>query len=162
MYSERWFPAPATNAQVMGRFVDIEKVDPVASREAGRPVPKRVPALQSKVVGSHDISVQILKPFNEAELKSRFPGAWDFYEEQKAAAEQRPEMAAAPEVVSRTIEGHGLDKVDFLPRDRIPWLMMQGVQTVEQLASLPDIAAQNMGRDVFKWRKAAKHWLERT
>ena len=161
MYSERWFPAPASNAQVMGRFVEIEKVDPVASQAAGRPVPKRVPALQSKVVGSHDVSVQIVKEFNAAELKARFPGAWDDYVRQKEAAEGKAEVIEPP-VVARTIAGHGLEEVDFLPRDRIPWLTLQGVQTVEQLANLSDIAAQTMGRDVIKWRKAAVEWLKRT
>jgi hypothetical protein len=161
---EHWFPASASNAQVMGRFVDVETVDPKASEKAGRSVYKLIPALQSKVVGSHDVSVQVVKPFNASELKSRFPGAWEAYEAMKNAAAQASAVAAAPEpeVIARTVKGTPLSKADFLPRGSMEWLERQGVQTIEQIAGLSDQAVQNMGREVGKWRKQAKAWLERT
>lgn len=152
-----WFPA-VESKNVVGRFVDVESVDAAKSREEHREVMIRRPALEAKVVGSHDISVQLVKPFNERELRGRFPGAWEHYE----AKRSQPQQDIDVPVVLQTIKGTPLDKSDFLPRDRILWLMMQGIQTIEQLRDLSDQQVMNMGQGVGKWRRQAKAFLERT
>lgn len=163
MLSEVWFPA-AESKNVVGRFVDVESVDAAKTREAeakGEPVPVMIrrPALQSKIVGSHDVSVQLVKPFNASALRSRFVGAWEHYE----AAKSRPAPVVEDvPLIEQTIPGTPLHKADFLPKDRVAWLALQGVQTIEQLRDLSDGVVQNMGRDVAQWRKKADAFLKRT
>lgn len=161
---EMWFPA-VESRNVVGRYTDVESPDPVKSREAGEEVMLRRTALQSKVVGSHDVSTQLVKPFNEKELRKRFPGAWEYYEQRAVKREAQIESGVNPieeMEIPQTIPGTPLDKADFLPRDRMPWLAMQGVQTIEQIRDLSDQQVQNMGQGVGKWRRQAKAFLERT
>jgi len=170
MSQDMWFPS-LESRNVVGRYTEVESVDPVKSREAGEEILMTRIALESKVVGSHDASVQVVKPFNAKELQKRFPGAWEFFEAKKAkraavitaAVEkgEEPEPVEEPEI-QLTIDGTPLDKADFLPRDRMPWLAMQGVQTIEQIRDLSDQQVMNMGQGVGKWRKQAKAFLERT
>lgn len=155
---ETWFPA-AESRNVVGRFIDVESVDAAASREAHTEVLIRRPALQSKVIGSHDVAVQLVKPFNSDALRKRFPGAWDYYERTKSVAQ--PGEPDVP-VIEQIVQGTPLHKADFLPRDRIEWLMVQGVHTIEQVRDLSDAQVQNMGQGIGKWRRAAKAFLERT
>mgnify|MGYP006266637605 CR=1 FL=1 len=165
MRTDQWFPA-AEDRNVMGRFIEVESVDVAKTKDAeakGEEIPPggfiiTRPALASKVVGSHDESVQLVKPFNARELQSRFPGAWEHFQKLKA---QQVTGEGGMQVV-QTVAGTPLDKADFLPRDRMPWLALQGIQTIEQLRDLSDQAAQNMGRDVVRWRKQADQFLKRT
>lgn len=162
---DMWFPS-LESRNVVGRYIDVESVDPVKSREAGEEVLMRRTALESKVVGSHDASVQVVKPFNAKELQKRFPGAWEHYEKKSAkraaVIERGDEPVEELPEIPQTIPGTPLDKADFLPRDRMPWLAMQGVQTIEQIRDLSDQQVQNMGQGVAKWRRQAKAFLERT
>lgn len=158
MLREQWFPA-VESKNVVGRFDDTEEVDWAKSREEDREVTRMVPVLLAKIVGSVDISVQAVKPFNEKELRKRFPGAWEKYQADKAAAAKGGEAALPFEP---TIKGTPLNKADFLPQDRIEWLMLQGIQTIEQIRDLTDAQVQTMGNRVGGWRKAAKSFLERT
>lgn len=159
MMQDQWFPA-AESRNVIGRFVDAPVVQAAKSRDKGEEVVEMWPALQSKVIGSHDVSMQIVKPFNAKELRGRFPGAWDHYEKQKAAP--RPAVVDEAPQLPMEIDGTALHKADFLPKDRIPWLHAQGIQTLEQLAGLSDTIVQNLGRDATKWRKQADAFLKRT
>ena len=156
---ETWFPAKESDV-VVGRFVEVEAVDSAASRERGEEILRIKPVLQSKAIGSHDIAVQVVKPFNERELRARFPGAWEHYLEQKAKA--APIKASEPVIVHQTVPGTPLDKADFMPRDRLEWLALQGIQTIEQLSNLSDQQVQQLGRGVGEWRRKAKAFLQRT
>lgn len=153
---EQWFPAKDSRT-VMGRFREIEVVDPIESEKQARSVTKLRLALESKVVGSHDVAVQAVKPFNKNELASRFPGALEHYE----ASKDQPQIYT-PVPVKQTIPGTPLADADFIPRDRLEWLAMQGLQTVEQLRDLSDGQVQGMGREMGKWRKQADAFLKRT
>jgi hypothetical protein len=153
---EQWFPAKDSRT-VMGRFREIEVIDPVKSAELDQPVTKLRLALESKVVGSHDVAVQAVKPFNKRELSARFPGAMEHYE----ASKEQPQIYT-PAPVVQTVPGTPLADADFIPRDRIEWLAMQGIQTVEQIRDLSDSQIQGMGREMGKWRKQADAFLKRT
>lgn len=159
MLNEHWFPA-SESKNVVGRFVDVPVVHAAESRERGEEVVIYRAGLQSKVVGSHDVSMQVVKPFNAKALQQRFPGAWEHYEKQKAVA--KPVVEDDAPQLPMSISGTPLHKADFLPKDRVPWLHMQGIQTLEQLAGLSDGVVQNLGRDVTRWRKQADAFLKRT
>jgi hypothetical protein len=153
--TERWFPAVESNV-VVGRFVDVETVDVKASEEAQKNVYKKVPALQAKVAGSQDVSVQAVKPFNAKELKERFPGAWEHYEEIKA-------MEPAPvvvEVIAQAPKGTPLHEAPFIPRERLAFLHELGFSTIEQVAEMSDTVVQNLGRGAMTWRKKAQEHLK--
>ena len=156
MLQDIWFPAKESSA-VVGRFVDIEKVDVKASEEAQRAIMKVVPALEAKVAGGHDISVQIVKPFNKNDLTARFPGAWEHYEKLKAMTSSEPIVP-----IIAAIKGMPLDQADFIPRERIRWLAAQGFTTVEQLRDMSDATVQTLGRGALSWRKKATEHLKRT
>lgn len=160
---EMWVPA-VDSKNVVGRFVDMPSVDVAKSREAGEEVLIHRPALQAKVVGSHDVSVQLVKPFNAKELQKRFPGSWEHYEKH---VKGKPEPADDVPVIMPEVDGTPLSKIvsgpnAFLPKDRVPWLNVQGIHTVEQLAGLSDSICQNLGRDVTRWRKQSEQFLKRT
>lgn len=156
--TEQWFPAGGNaSSTVLGRFIDAERIDKKASEEAGETKYRMHPILQSKIAGSHDISAQIVKPFNEKELKDRFPGAWEHYESLKTQPTPQP----TPDVVV-AVKGVPLHEADFLPRDKMPWLADLGFSSIEQLASMSDQTCQDLGRGALTWRKKAKEFIART
>lgn len=156
MQSDQWFPSGG-DSNVVGRFIDAEVIDKKASEKAKKNRYKKHPLLQSKVAGSHDISAQIVKPFNQDELKDRFPGAWDHYQSIRSIPEPKPE----PDVI-KAIDGTPLHESDFLPREKMPWLKTMGFSTIEQIAEMSDATCQNLGRGALSWRKKAKDFLKRT
>lgn len=156
MSKDKWFQAVESHA-VVGRFVDVEQVDVKASEAAQKNMYRMIPALQSKIAGSHDISVQAVKPFNKKDLIARFPGAWEHYEEFRA----EPEVENAVPVVKAT-KGTPLHLADFLPREKQPLLHELGFSTIEQIAGMSDTIAQGLGRGAITWRKKAGEFLART
>ena len=152
----RWFQSKESTT-VVGRIVDHEKLNAKQSRLQNKRVYMTVPVLESKVPGqSNDICVQELKEFNAEELKARFPGAWEFYNEHKSA----PKVEQT--VVYEVPKGTPLHQADFVPRERQAWLFEQGISTVEQLRDMSDTTVQNLGRGALTWRKKAREFLERT
>ena len=152
---DKWFPAIESTA-VVGRFIDVEVVDVKASEAAQKNVYRRVPALQSRVAGSNDISAQAVKAFNKAELIARFPNAWEYYEAHRE--DDEPEDTVP---VIRAAKGTPLHTADFLPRAKLAWLEAQGFSTVEQVRDMSDVTAQGI-RGALQWRKKAGEFLKRT
>lgn len=149
---EHWFPAKESQ-QVVGKIEDAEKLHAKESREAGRPVYIMVPTLYSKVTSnSHDVSTQEIKPWNQKEITERFPGAWDHYQKSKANGE---------EAVAPVINGMPIDRADFIAREKLAWLKIQGFSTVEQLAACSDAQIQNLGPGARNWVKKAKQLLQK-
>ncbi len=148
-----WFPAK-DSTQVVGRFVDGEATDIKKSAEIGTTVYKSVPILESKIVGSHDISSQRVKEGNRDELIGRFPGAWESYEKRKDIVDDQPTMKSA--------RGTPIEELDFIPRQNLAWLRELGFSTAEQIRDMSDTVVQGLGRNALTWRKKAKEFLERT
>lgn len=148
---EVWFPA-LDSQSVVGRVVELEKPHPAKSREAQRPINVLVPVMLHKVAGSADYSVTELKPHTKGEICARFPGAWEYYEKQKASTPEQPAEIAVP-------AGTPIDKADWIPREKLAWLAMQGFQSVEQLAAMSDTQIQTLGPGARTWAKKAKQFL---
>lgn len=148
-----WFPARESQS-VVGRVVEVEKIHPAKSREAQKPVHLMVPVMASKVAGSHDISTQELKPHNRDEICARFPGAWDAYVKSKNGKVGEPE-------VMPDIDGMPIDRADFIAREKLAWLKLQGFSTVEQLAAISDAQMQSLGPGARTWAKKAKQLLQK-
>lgn len=149
MSSDLWFPS-SESQQVVGRFVDVESDNPAESRKQGKLVRMLRPALETKVVGSHDISVQVVKPFNELSLRTRFPGAWEHYEAKKKGSKP---------VDIQPIDGIPIEDATFIGKEKMAWLKMQGLMTIEQLATLSDAQMQNLGHGARTWKKKAGQML---
>lgn len=159
----KWFPDTITDAQsgkvglTVGRFVDIEVIDPPASELQQKEVTKIVPALESKIPGDAlGIAIQRVKPFNEKELKARYPGAWDHY---MAHREERQEDIIP---VRKLAVGTPLDQSDIVSREQARTLNEMGFCTVEQVAEMSDGIKQMLGRNAVKLQKDAKAYLLRT
>lgn len=150
---EMWFPSKEEGG-VVGRIAEARAPDVKASDAAGKTIWKMVPVLLSKIPGQHDIASQAVKPHNKAELCARFPGAWERYEAEKNMTAQQPAFPV-------TLDGTPLDKADFLPREKLAWLVTLGFSTVEQIADMSDATTQNI-KGASKWRKQAQEFLKRT
>jgi hypothetical protein len=148
-----WFPAKESQS-VVGRVAEVEKLHPAKSRAAQKPVYIIVPVMESKVASSHDISHQELKEHNRDQICARFPGAWEYYEKQKASKPKEEPQ----EII---FEGMPIAKADFIAREKISWLSMQGFNTVEQLAGMSDAQIQEMGQGARTWRKKARQLLQK-
>jgi hypothetical protein len=149
---DQWFPAFENGKKstlVVGRFVDGETVDVKASEVLKHNVYKSVPMLESKIVGSHDVSTQRVKEMNQDELTSRFPGAWEHYLEQKGS---KPEP-----VISSS--GVPIEELDFIPRQNCAWLRELGFTSAEQIRDMSDSVVQGLGRGAQTWRKKATEYL---
>ena len=144
---EVWFPA-AESQRVVGRIVEIEKVHGARSREEKRTVNILVPVMASKVAGEHDVSHQEIKDWNRDLICARFPGAWDDYQKRKTAAPEAP-MELPP------IAGTPIDRAEFIARDKLAWLKLQGFTTVEQLAAIDDAQIGKLGPGARTWKKKA-------
>lgn len=161
MRHDQWFAAfedGKKSTLVVGRFIDGEVVDPLASEKAGKNVWKPVPILESKIVGSHDVSTQRVKDGkdgNKNELTNRFPGAWEHYVSQKDIVD----ASSAPGVSS---SGTPIEELDFIPRQNVAWLRELGFSSAEQIRDMSDTVVQGLGRGALQWRKKAKEFLERT
>lgn len=150
---DQWFKAfedGKLSTLVVGRFVDGEAIDLKASEEKGKNVWKPVPMLESKIVGSHDISSQRVKDFNRDELINRFPGAWDHYMAGKEAVPEQPAVSAS---------GTPIEDLDFIPRQNMAWLRELGFTSAEQIRDMSDTVVQGLGRNALTWRKKAKEYL---
>ena len=165
MRHDQWFAAfedGKKSTLVVGRFIDGEVVDPIESGKKGKNVWKTVPLLESKIVGSHDVSTQRVKEDNlkdgikgnKEELMNRFPGAWDHYVAQKDVVDE----PSAPLANS----GTPIEELDFIPRQNIAWLRELGFSSAEQIRDMSDTVVQGLGRGALNWRKKAKEFLERT
>jgi hypothetical protein len=150
-----WYPAVESQA-VIGRVIEVETLHPARSREAGKHVYYMAPVMESKVVsGSSDVAHQYLGHLPEWEreaITDRFPGAWENYIAHKGA-----ELGKVVEVPQ--VEGTPIDKADWIARERLAWLKMQGFSTVEQLAALSDHQFQSLGHGSRTWAKKAKQYL---
>lgn len=154
---DMWFAGADSWSKVVGRFIDVEVTDIKASEIARRTVYKRVPALESKVPGSGDVSVSRVKDFNKKELTDRFPGAWEHYELHHAQDTAEDEI---PVVLG--VSGTPLHLADFIPRNAIPRLRDLGFSSLEQIRDMSDTTAQNIGHGAKAWRKKAGEFLART
>lgn len=148
---EVWFPA-LDSQSVVGRVVEIEKPHAGKTREAGKPIHVIVPVVLHKVTTSDDYSVTEIKEHNKEELRARFPGALEHYEKTKAAAPGAPTEIEPP-------KGVPIGNATWIAREKLVWLEMQGIQTVEQLAGLSDAQIQNLGAGARTWAKKAKQFL---
>lgn len=148
-----WFPARESQS-VVGRIADVEKLHAAKSREAKRPVFIMVPMMHAKVAGSHDISTQEIKEHNREEIAARFPGAWEAYLKEKGGKVGEPEEVP-------DINGMPIDKADFIAREKLAWLKLQGFSTVEQLAAITDSQMQALGPGARTWAKKAKQLLQK-
>jgi hypothetical protein len=148
---ETWFPA-LDSQSVVGRVVEIEKPHGAKTREAGKPVHIIVPAMLHRVAGSDETSVTEIKATTEKELRHRFPGAIEHYEKLKAASAATPTEIVVP-------DGTPLNKADWIPREKLNWLEMQGFVSVEQLAALSDAQIQQLGTGSRTWKKKAAQFL---
>jgi len=153
IFQQVWFPA-VDSQQVVGRVVEIEKEHQARSREAKRPVKIVVPAMLHKVVTSDDYSVTELKDHNREEVCARFPGAWEHYVKLKGAPPAKPEEL--PE-----IKGTPIDQADWIAREKLAWLKLQGFSTVEQLAGMSDAQMQQLGAGARTWKKKASQYLSK-
>lgn len=153
-----WFPANEKDSKVVGRFIEIDTVNAAESRKQEREVLMRVLVLQSKVPGvSGDIAAQVVKPFNEKQLRERFPQAWETYHLRKAVAEQTP--PPVPTSVAHGIKGMPIEEASFLGKDKLTFMKEQGFLTIEQVADMSDMQCQNLGFGAKAWRKKAKEQL---
>lgn len=154
--TERWFPA-RDSTSVVGRFIDVECDDPVASKKANKPVKMYRAVLQAKIAGSTDVSAQVVKDFNKEDFCERFPGAWEHYEKLKATVDNGPD----PDMLG--IKGTPVDEGNMFNNERIAWFKAQGIYTLEQVRDLSDTTIENMGRSggigAKGWRKKAREYL---
>lgn len=156
---EIWFPSKEAGANVVGQVSETKTIDIVESEKQKTSCWKMVPVLLSKIPGkSHDVSSQAIKPHNKAEICGRFPGAWEAYEARKA---QHVTGSVIPAAAVASMSGTPIDKADFLPRDKISWLITLGFTTIEQIAAMDDNTVQNL-RGAATWRKKAIEFLKRT
>lgn len=104
--------------EVFARFFRYQRLDPIASREAGQPIAKGVDMVEIRQYGEKDSFKDLV---TEAH-KARFPRAWQAYQTGVQAVENGTPLAALfpanPEVVE-TLNGFH-------------------VYTVQALANLPD------------------------
>ena len=149
----KWFPDTYASG-VVGRFIEIEVVDPIESTKQQKEVGKIVPALESKIPGSQDTAVQRLKDFNRKELLGRFPGAWDHFEKHREVRED-----VIP--VIRMVKGTPIDAADFISRQKARELSDQGFVTVEHLAEMSEAVKQYLGRGALKIQRDAVAFLSR-
>lgn len=97
MSSELWFD-DVTQRHILGRFIDIEAIDAVATgSNYDQPVMKQVLAIEirprSRQAGARDSTTYRIKPNNRDEMIARFPKAWEAYEAEKAGRRLEVEKA---------------------------------------------------------------------
>jgi hypothetical protein len=151
---DQWYPARESQA-VVGRIIELEYLHAGKSREAGKPVTIMTPVLESKVAGSTDVAHQYLghlPDHDREEICARFPGAWENYEAHKGG-----DLGKIKEVP--TLQGTPIDRAEWIAREKIAWLRMQGLTTVEQLAAISDAQMQQLGTGARTWAKKAKQYL---
>lgn len=132
MTDQRWWPSAESGGQVVGRFVKVKRLNIPESLEADEHRYREVIVLEHKAAASTDVSVTPMKPYNERELRARFPEAWKAFNGDEAE-----------------VEGTKLRELKFLTEEQIIFLNLNGIYVVEQLAGLSDARCQGLG---FGWR----------
>lgn len=130
---DRWFPEVNSGGLVVGRFRYNESLpDVAASKAADKEIKRKLIVLESKAVASSDVSVQIVKPHNEREFRTRFPDAWRAFQGEEVK-----------------ISGTPLKEMGIFSDDQILFLQLNGILSIEQLAALDDAKCGHLG---FGWR----------
>lgn len=137
----KFYPAAKEKA-VVGRFEHFEKVDIQKSLEEDEEITRKIVVLRTKIAGSVDVSVVPVKPHNQADLKRRFPDAWDAFQGQEI------------EVV-----GTPISELEGINPDKAQVYMLNGIQTIEQMADAGDHVVEQLGFGARKLRLKAQEQL---
>lgn len=139
---EQWYPVAEPEKGVIGRFEYFDILDVKASREADEEVYMPAIICRTKAVGSTDDTCVKVKPYNKDALIRRFPAAWKAFQGEEIK-----------------VDGTPIEKLGFSTTEN-DTLLLNSIQTVEQLAELSDMACQNIGFGTRKRRDIARDYLE--
>lgn len=142
MTNKQFFPA-AKEQGVVGRFEHFDKLDVKKSKEADEEVYRQIVVLRTKVAGSHDVSVVPVKPHNQGELKRRFPDAWNAFQGEEVE-----------------LDGTPIHKLKGITPEKAEAYMLQGIQTIEQMAEAGDNIVEILGFGARKLRERAQEQLK--
>lgn len=132
---------PRTGGAAVAKFTAEDVRDVAKSKALGRPAYRKVDMVE--IINPGDPQNIVKRRVREAD-KERFANAW--------AAYQKLEEA--------TPDGTLLEHFPMLSKGQIEHLKYNSVFTVEQLASVPDTALQNLGLGSRRMREHAKAFLE--
>lgn len=159
--SGQWYQQRGSRS-VTGRFVVIQTVHGLRSREAGHTVWVDSVGLETKIAGSRDISVQLVKPHNVAELAALYPEAYEaFGRDQMDAIWSDATGPAAPAEIEVLPADDATPLTDLkgVGRERAAAWNDRGILSVEMLADLADARTDDLG--LHEWRLKARRHLGR-
>lgn len=155
-----WFQQRGSSA-VTGRFTEISVVHGGKSREAGKPVWVTAVGLETKVAGSRDLSVQLVKRGNVDELRRIYPEAYAAFGEARMV--EIWDGVAAPAIEDEEIpdmpDQTPLTDLKGVGKERAAVWRANGILSMEMLADLADDKLDELG--LFEWRKKARTHLGR-
>lgn len=130
-------------------FENIPVPQTAASEEAGRPIYKDVPHI--KIMFPGDRTKQICRPIKVKDDSqgpsdaNRFPRQWAAFQSQELSVQ----------------DGTPLEQWPMVTKSQVLEFKSMHVHTVDSLASLSDLAVQNLGMGVLDLREKAKAWLSK-
>ena len=127
------------------RFHLVAVENKFESEKQGRPIYADVPHVEIRIPGQPKSVV--VRPVKE-EDKSRWPRAWDSFEQAMAMGEREGKTGGTP-----------LEVCNFLTPARIATLRHLSVYNVEQLAAVPDGLVDKLGMDGRELQEKAKKFL---
>ncbi len=134
------YGADKADESLLVKFFKIPQENKEKSEKEGRPIFEEIDFIEIRIPGNKD-NIQIHKA--KERDKKRFPVHWEKYQARTSNDE--------------VIEGTLLEEWPGVTRSQAEELKFYHIRTVEQLASLTDVNAQNMRGAVALKQKAEKY-----
>lgn len=139
-------------AVVLGRFVWTKVPDVVKSQELDREVYRRALAIEHRVSGHIDVSVNKVNAENANKWINRFPEAWEAFK----SVDKTQQVEGTP-LTTKNPDGTRL--IDGLSPEKAQLLLMEGIRTLEEFAEASDAVCVRMGLGSRTMRDKAREYL---
>lgn len=123
---------------VLGRFRWDKIPNVPASKAADKPVYTRVLAVEHRVVGSNDISVNKVTAENSDKWINRFPEAWEAF----TSLDKSIKIEGTPLDLKAE---DGTYVIDGMSPEKKAHLLMEGFRSMEEFAEAPDFVCERLG-----------------
>lgn len=139
---------------VLGRFLWDKIPNIPASKEADHPVYKRVLAVQHKVTGSKDVSVNKVTKENADRWINRFPEAWEAF----TSLDKQIKVDGTPLDLKNP---DGTMAIDGMSPEKAKHLLMEGIRSMEDFAVTADFICERLGFGTKHMRAEVQKHLKR-
>lgn len=138
---------------VLGRFRWDKIPNIPASQAADRPIYTRVLAIEHRVIGSKDVSVNKVTSQNADKWINRFPEAWEAF----TSLDKQMKIEGTPLDLKAE---DGTYAIDGMSPEKARQLLMEGLRSMEEFSEAQDFVCERLGFGTKHLRGEVQKYLK--